>query len=81
MDLILVALGLMFSLNVTVLSSPLMATTGAAVGVGGVRTMWTGQCFVGAGQGVMRVVVMTPSPSLSSVALVAIVLGALVIKW
>jgi hypothetical protein len=40
-----------------------------------------GAVFVGAGQGVMRVVVMTLSPLLSSVALVAIVLGALVIKW
>ena len=36
------------------------------------------ECFVGAGQGVMRVVVMTLSPLLS---LVALVLGALIIKW
>jgi len=79
-DLILVMLSLMFSLNVTALLSQLTATAGAAVGMGGVRTVWTRQSVLW-GQGVMRVVVMMLLLLLSSVALVAIVLGALVIKW
>jgi hypothetical protein len=47
--LVVLMLGLVFGLDGTASLSPLMATAGAAVGMGGVRTVDGAECFMEAG--------------------------------